>query len=80
MPDPASARPHCRRCSECEGQEHHWLDDVTDDEKPVLACKHCGATQDYPDDDDDPETCPHGVSFCDPCERCDDFDEDDDAE
>lgn len=54
----------CRRCSECTGQEHHWLSepDLQDDEKDfeegvndyVYQCKHCPATRPYdPDEDDD---------------------------
>lgn len=35
----------CRRCSECEGHEHHWIDDCGDDDDLIYeyACKHCGA-------------------------------------
>ena len=46
----------CRRCTMCEGLDHHWLvdcDDVTG--KPVMVCKHCVATRPYTDEDDDDE-------------------------
>lgn len=35
----------CRRCSECPGQEHHWIenDDFEDEGDPEFACKHCDA-------------------------------------
>jgi hypothetical protein len=42
----------CRRCSECEGQDHHWLDnqdfgnDPDEAEDPTgnqYVCKHCEA-------------------------------------
>jgi hypothetical protein len=35
----------CRRCSECVGQEHHWIDasDVEGPDDPDLDCKHCDA-------------------------------------
>jgi hypothetical protein len=43
----------CRRCSECKGQDHHWLDnpdfgngDDPDDPASVdyqFTCKHCPA-------------------------------------
>lgn len=29
----------CRRCSECQGREHHWFEDVP----TGYSCKHCGA-------------------------------------
>jgi hypothetical protein len=35
----------CRRCSECRGSEHHWLDnmDFEGPEDPEYVCKHCPA-------------------------------------
>ncbi len=30
--------PKCRRCSECEGSDHHWLQSF-----PFYDCKHCEA-------------------------------------
>jgi hypothetical protein len=41
----------CRRCGECEGQDHHWLDELWFDPRlsptadPVgdKVCKHCPA-------------------------------------
>lgn len=41
-----SKRP-CRRCTDCEGQEHHWQDGIIGSEEkgdPVYQCKHCDAT------------------------------------
>jgi hypothetical protein len=43
----------CRRCSVCEGQEHHWIDnyDFGAEGAPLGAypfvCKHCPAVGDY---------------------------------
>jgi hypothetical protein len=34
----------CRRCSECEGEEHHWLTSMPElpvDGEPYIPCKHC---------------------------------------
>jgi hypothetical protein len=37
----------CRRCGECQGQDHHWVEDLVfsnDDFGAVIgeyACKHC---------------------------------------
>jgi len=38
----------CRRCSECEGAEHHWIDntDFEDEGDPTHRCKHCPALGD----------------------------------
>jgi hypothetical protein len=38
----------CRRCAECEGQEHHWLmPECTNEDgtpcEPFVPCKHCDA-------------------------------------
>ena len=35
----------CRRCSECVGQAHHWMDNdaFQDEGDPQYACKHCPA-------------------------------------
>lgn len=35
----------CRRCSECAGLEHHWIDDTLSEEShwPYYVCKHCDA-------------------------------------
>jgi hypothetical protein len=36
----------CRRCIECEGQEHHWLvwlAEVKPGQEPEVPCKHCDA-------------------------------------
>lgn len=33
----------CRRCSECEGEEHHWIEAFDKDGNQV--CKHCPATR-----------------------------------
>lgn len=42
--------PTCRRCTECQGREHHWqectaldLNDGDDfEDVPQFVCKHCG--------------------------------------
>jgi hypothetical protein len=38
----------CRRCTECEGQEHHWMenDEVYSENDPWFMCKHCEAVCD----------------------------------
>lgn len=40
----------CRRCTECEGREHHWIDnpDFGNENRPIEQqhshiCKHCEA-------------------------------------
>lgn len=34
----------CRRCSECQGDDHHWIDVF---ELPgIIGCKHCPALAD----------------------------------
>jgi hypothetical protein len=44
----------CRRCSECEGMPHHWLENTAFEEAgdPEFECKHCEAVCDSADDDD----------------------------
>lgn len=43
----------CRRCSECEGEDHHWMyvGEADDDGEPLMSCKHCEATRIVEDDD-----------------------------
>jgi NADH pyrophosphatase NudC (nudix superfamily) len=43
----ARLRPECRRCSDCVGEEHHWIDDA------CQTCRHCEVMRPYPDDEDD---------------------------
>ena len=35
----------CRRCSECTGADHHWMDnsECMGPEDPMYCCKHCDA-------------------------------------
>ena len=36
----------CRRCTECVGEEHHWLTSMPEcpeDGEPFIPCKHCDA-------------------------------------
>jgi len=46
--------PPCRRCSECVGCDHHWLDngDFEDEGDPEYQCKHCPAKCRAIEDDD----------------------------
>lgn len=37
----------CRRCTQCEGEDHHWMEDCDDDGEPIWVCKHCDATKEY---------------------------------
>ena len=49
-----AGRRACRRCSDCEGSEHHWMPDVDDEtDEPVMVCKHCEATREMTDEDFD---------------------------
>ena len=36
----------CRRCSDCTGEAHHWMDGAIreDDDFTAFACKHCDMT------------------------------------
>ena len=47
----AGERTGCRRCSDCEGMEHHWMPDCDDTGEPVMVCKHCPATREITDAD-----------------------------
>lgn len=40
-----AARYECRRCSECPGEEHHWLQPEHDPktDRSFVPCKHCDA-------------------------------------
>ena len=40
--DSAFHPKECKRCSECDGQEHHWHDGDGDGDH--YTCKHCDAT------------------------------------
>lgn len=33
----------CKRCADCEGQYHHWMEDESERQEGemVFACKHC---------------------------------------
>lgn len=35
----------CRRCVECQGEEHHWLTlpECPEEGEPYFPCKHCNA-------------------------------------
>lgn len=69
----------CRRCSECEGEDHHWIEntDFSDEGDPEFQCKHCPAYCDS-EDDQDGLAMPTGVvrawtpPFCSTCGRHDD--------
>lgn len=40
--------PPCRRCTECTGQAHHWMQECPEGATlPVWACKHCPAQMPY---------------------------------
>jgi hypothetical protein len=64
----------CRRCTECEGQEHHWLmADCTNEDgtpcEPFIPCKHCHARAGVCDRCDDGVIFPvvAGRTLCDAC-------------
>ncbi len=50
--DSAAPSDKCRRCTDCEGEEHHWMVEC-DDDRPqgVMGCKHCLATRPITDAD-----------------------------
>lgn len=42
-----TASAPCRRCSDCHGAEHHWIDNADVDlDDATHACKHCDAVGD----------------------------------
>ena len=54
----ADEHVQCRRCADCRGQDHHYLEDFDDGEweyspepRPVWACKHCDFVMPYETDD-----------------------------
>lgn len=53
-PRTVAESPACRRCADCTGQEHHWLEDCDESTGWVgYSCKHCPARAemcDYCDD------------------------------
>ncbi len=36
------AGDECRRCSECRGMTHHWMENLEAEEEGEFVCKHCG--------------------------------------
>lgn len=36
----------CRRCGECAGQDHHWIEHWSPETESSFACKHCSAVAD----------------------------------
>ena len=40
----------CRRCSECQGQSHHWNTEIRTDDGLRMQCKHCESTAEECDD------------------------------
>jgi len=59
-----TAQPTCRRCSECEGAEHHWIDntDFEDEGDATHVCKHCQVLGDECE-----ECCGLGEATCPDC-------------
>lgn len=41
-----AAERNCQRCSECEGQQHHFIEnnEISGLDDPEFTCKHCPAT------------------------------------
>jgi hypothetical protein len=35
-------RPKCQRCSDCAGQEHHWIEEQPSNLEHDYVCRHCG--------------------------------------
>ncbi len=61
----------CRRCSECLGEEHHFLDSCTNDDgnpvEPHFVCKHCEEKAGYCDERGGPIYPFAGQSCCADC-------------
>lgn len=63
----------CRRCSECTGADHHWMDnsECMGPEDPMYCCKHCDAFGDECKhcDGEGGKTSPdgHPLAFCTAC-------------
>jgi hypothetical protein len=66
----------CRRCSECVGQEHHWIenDRFCDPGDPEYVCKHCESAC-VAVDDADGLPIPSGIVCAQPpvCGECDEY-------
>lgn len=60
----------CKRCSECEGEKHHWMDDCNDEGDPVWACKHCDVEIPMDDETTFIETSQGRHTFYFVCEGC----------
>ena len=64
----------CRRCSECVGHEHHWIenDRFCEPGDPEFACKHCDAAC-VAVDDERGFSEPSGIVCAQPaiCDGCD---------
>jgi hypothetical protein len=64
----------CRRCSECVGEEHHWMvilaephiDDEGNAGELIVPCKHCGEIATVCDECEGP-VFPAGRSLCAEC-------------
>lgn len=63
----------CRRCSECQGEEHHFLPDAAEFEndegnecEPFIPCKHCDARAAICDECMGP-VFPAGPELCEDC-------------
>lgn len=42
--------PCSRKCTDCEGIAHHWMEDCDEETgEPVLLCKHCPAQKPWED-------------------------------
>ena len=46
-----AGKPCARHCVECDGDDHHWLEECPEDGDPVMVCKHCDAWREMTDDD-----------------------------
>jgi hypothetical protein len=66
----------CRRCSDCIGQEHHWMENfrLVDETDPYFICKHCPAACGESDDEQGFAE-PSGVLVAQPpiCADCDEY-------
>lgn len=65
---------NCRRCSECIGEDHHWMESpyLMEDGDPWFVCKHCDAACGSVDDENG-ISMPDGVAVrnspvCDGCD------------
>jgi hypothetical protein len=62
----------CRRCTECLGEDHHWLPwlpDFDESGDPFVPCKHCDARANLCEDCFEAPASPPAGDRCEDCAR-----------